>query len=103
MSNTIRRKHHVYNYYRWVLRDYAFGGMPTKCVSKKSSEGRKRLAVYHSDAGFGDYGHASPPHWYRRYMNKRMSYKEKQVVKRALKSDFEATLEKRVRNASWYW
>jgi hypothetical protein len=109
MAKTIRRKNHKYNY-SWVLRSpdwILIGGMyqriPTT-LDRHSKAGKKALAEYHADGGFGSYGQASAPHWYRRMLNKKATNKEKNQLDRWVKdNDFEVPKPVRVGDASWYW
>lgn len=108
MSRTYRRRNATYNYdsvlrvrvatgpYRWTYDRVA--------VSPKSVEGKRALAQYHSDAGFGDYRHACPPHWYRNYLNRRSARRDEQELHRWRKdAEREVMLPRRVREARWYW
>jgi GH24 family phage-related lysozyme (muramidase) len=105
MSRTYRRRHACHNLV-WVLRDYRWnnGALQRTILDPNSQAGKKALAKYYSDAGFGDYGHATAPHWYRRYLNHRSDRREAQELNRWLKnSEHEVLLPRRVRDASWYW
>lgn len=106
MSRTLRRVNARYNY-DWVLRtpvgssDYCWTYVS---IPAKSREGRKALARYHSDAGFGDYWHATPPRWYRHQRNRRADRREALELHRWWRDpDREVVLLPRVRDASWYW
>jgi hypothetical protein len=105
MSRTYRRRHACHNL-DWVLREYIWsnGLMQRTVLDPHSQAGKKALAKYYSDAGFGDYGHATAPHWYRRYLNHRSDRREAQEMNRWLKnSEHEVLLPRRVSDASWYW
>jgi|GEM_PF-893341 len=107
MSRTIRRKHADFNYY-WTLRDYVYdeeaGHWKRQSIDRHSPEGKKLLAKYHSDHGFGDYAHACPPRWYRRLRNKTSTMREKQHVAKWMKNpDYEVPKFVRVSDASWFW
>lgn len=108
MARTFRRKQAQYHL-RWVLHDWQWVQDRTHLVKiridEHSPEGRKLIARYRSDAGFGDMQHMTAPHWYRRSMNKQFNQTEKQQLSRWLKYDsaYEVPLPRRVRNASWYW
>ncbi len=108
MARTIRRKNVKHNY-DWVLIHYAcawFDTRVTSVIDRHSKEGKKKLAVYHSDAGFGSYCKKSPPHWYRRWRNKVATNIEKQAIHRWKKlgnEQFEVPKMVRVKDASWYW
>jgi hypothetical protein len=105
MSRTYRRRNARYNL-NWVLRDYRWTNsfMQRFVLDSKSREGKKALARYFSDVGFGDYGHATAPRWYRRYLNHRADRGEEQELHRWRKnSDREVVLPRRVSDASWYW
>ena len=106
MARTIRRKNVKYHY-DWVLtetvRTSGMYGYRVR-VDQHSKAGKKLLAEYHSDSGFGDYSHMSPPHWYRRYRNKVATSKEKQHIIKYLKDpEYEVPKPVRVGDASWYW
>ncbi len=66
MSRTFRRKNCTYEEYDWVLLSWAGYSLHVSRIrlDKKSKEGKKRLARYHSDAG-GYYKEPGPA-WYRR-------------------------------------
>ncbi len=105
MSRTYRRRKARYNL-DWVLRDYTW----TSCYQKRivldprSRDGKKALAHYFSDAGFGHYSHATAPHWYRRYLNHRADRREEMELNRWRKNpDHEVALPRRVSDAGWYW
>lgn len=109
MSRTVRRKKFRYNY-GWVLRDYeivpdeASFRLKRITLDRHSREGRKRIARYHSDHGFGDYAHATAPRWYRRRLNRRNDRREEQALHRWRRNpDCEPVLLPRRREASWYW
>lgn len=107
MSRTIRRKSTAYNL-NWALRDYvwdeAAGHFKRMHIDRHSAEGKKLLAKYHSDHGFGDYAHACPPRWYRRILNRKASMKEKQHMHRWVRNpDFEVPKPVRVSDADRYW
>lgn len=109
MARTIRRRKAKFNYSQWVLCDLVRdpgGFFQWVDIDRHSTEGRRKLARYHGDAGFGDYGHACPPHWYRRARNKSASNQEKQRIHRWKKlgdEQYEVPRSVRVRDASWYW
>ena len=120
MARTFRRKNTIYNLDR-VLSEVVRinpNSLWDERVSldRHSTAGKKKLAVYHSDAGFGDYGHASAPHWYRRMRNKLANRREKQYLCRWIKSGtylpdseggdqqfYELPKPVRVSDAGWYW
>lgn len=61
MARTIRRRKAKFNYSKWVLCDLVRdpgGFFKWVAVDRHSTEGQRKLARYHGDAGFGDYGHA---------------------------------------------
>ena len=73
-------------------------------IDPKSREGKKALARYFSDSGFGDYSHATAPHWYRRYLNHRADRREEAEMRRWRKNpDRDVVLPRRVSDAGWYW
>ena len=103
MSRTFRRRKTGYNYW-WVCRDYCWD-RPFQ-YDRHSIEGRKKIALYHSDAGFGDYSHKPAPHWYRRLLNKKCTRQERAEVHLWLlrgEEGFEVPKFKRVKDASYYW
>lgn len=108
MSRTYRRVKARYNHDN-VLRVNVWSGPYrwsfTKVrMSEKSPEGKRALAHYHSDAGFGDYRHACPPHWYRHFLNRRADRREEREVQRWWRDpQHEVLLPRRVREARWYW
>ena len=105
MSRTYRRCNTRYNM-DWVLRDTTRtnGFIQRFTLDPKSREGKKALARYYSDAGFGDYRHATAPHCYRRYLNHRADRREEMELHRWRKDpDREVVLPRRVSDAGWYW
>lgn len=105
MSRTYRRRNARYNL-NWVLRNYTWinGHQQRFDLDAKSREGKKALAHYFSDAGFGDYAHATAPHWYRRYLNHRADRREEMELHRwRCNTDRDVVLPCRVNDASWYW
>jgi len=105
MSRTYRRRNARYNL-TWVLRTTTWinGHQQRFVLDPNSQEGKKALAHYFSDAGFGDYAHATAPHWYRRYLNHRTDRREEMELHRWRSNpDWEVALPRRVKNASWYW
>jgi len=105
MSRTYRRRNARYNL-DWILCDYRWdnGFLQRFALDLDSREGKKALARYSSDAGFGDYGHATAPRWYRRYLNHRADRREEQELHRwRKKPDREVVLPRRVSDAGWYW
>ena len=105
MSRTYRRRNARYNL-DWVLRDYSWinGHMQRIVIDPKSHEGKKALTRYYSDSGFGDYSHATAPHWYRRYLNHRADRREEMELHRWRKNpEREIVLPRRVSDAGWYW
>ena len=105
MSRTYRRRNARYNLV-WVLHKFSprFSLQQVQRLDPKSSAGKKALANYYSDAGFGDYAHATPPHWYRRYRNHCADRREEQELHRWWRDPTrEVVLPRRVRDAGWYW
>jgi hypothetical protein len=105
MSRTIRRKSAKY-LYDWELRDWTYIGsfLQRFLIDIRSEEGKRRIARFHSDNGFGDYSKACPPRWYRRMHNRRYDQEDKKQVARYLGGFAEdAVLVNRKGNASWYW
>lgn len=106
MSRTFRRKNTDWNA-RWALSELVRStGIRWywKPLDRNSKEYAKKKAEYHSDAGFGDYGHATAPRWYRRLLNKSCVMREKQEINRFLRSpDYEVPKPRRVSDAGWYW
>lgn len=110
MAKTIRRRKAKFNYSAYVLCDLVRvpGEYRSEWVSidRHSDEGRRKLARYHSDAGFGAYGHGCAPHWYRRLRNKKAAAVERQYLHRWKKlgdEQYEVPWPARVNDASWYW
>ena len=62
MSRTTRRRNARYNLH-WVLRDTQWidGQRQRLVLDPNSRAGKKALARYFSDAGLGDYAHATAP------------------------------------------
>jgi hypothetical protein len=80
------------------------GHLQRTFIDPKSREGKKALARYFSDSGFGDYSHATAPHWYRRYLNHRADRREEAEMRRWRKNpDRDVVLPRRVSDAGWYW
>jgi hypothetical protein len=105
MSRSYRRRHARYNL-DWLLRDITWinGHQQQTVIDPKSPKGKKALAQYFSDAGFGDYSHATAPHWYRRYLNHRADRREELELHRWRKDpDRDVVLPRRVSDAGWYW
>lgn len=105
MSRTYRRRK-VPLVLIWVLRDYTWinGHIQSRAIDPTSPEGRKALARYHSDSGFGDYGHACPPRGYRRMLNRQADRREEQALHRWRKNpEHEVVLPRRVSNARYFW
>lgn len=105
MSRTYRRCNARYNL-DLVLRDTTWinGYKQRTVIDPNSREGKKALAHYFSDAGFGDYSHATAPHWYRRYLNHRADRREEMELHRWHKNpDRDVVLPRRVSDAGWYW
>ena len=105
MSRTYRRRNARYNL-GWVLHKVSrrFNFPQRQRLDPKSPAGKKALARYYSDAGFGGYDHATPPHWYRRYLNHCADRREEQDLHRWRRDPArEVVLPRRVRDASWYW
>jgi hypothetical protein len=105
MSRTYRRRNARYNL-GWVLAEITCtnGCLNRTDLDPRSYEGRKALARYFSDSGFGDYGHATAPRWYRRYLNHRSDRREEAELHRWRKNPSrEVLLQRRVSDARWYW
>lgn len=105
MSRTYRRRNARHNL-NWVLRSTIWinGHQQRFNLDPNSKEGKKALAHYFSDAGFGDYAHATAPHWYRRYLNHRADRREEKELQRWRSNpDRDVVLPRRVWDASWYW
>jgi len=105
MSRTFRRRNTRHNL-AWVLRSTTWinGHQQRFDLDPKSHEGKKALAYYFSDAGFGDYAHATAPHWYRRYLNHRADRCEEMELHRWRSDpDRDVVLPRRVKDAGWYW
>ena len=71
MSRTYRRRGHQYEY-RWVLRDWnvhaPFGAR--MLLDPRSSEGRRAIARFHSDAETTM--RSGAPRWYRKVFDRRL-------------------------------
>lgn len=105
MSRTIRRKSAKYLYDQ-KLRDWEHvdGFLQRVLINIRSKEGKRRIARFHSDTGFGDYAKACPPRWYRRLYNRRYDQKDRKQVHRYLNGLAEDAIPvNRKRNASYYW
>lgn len=107
MSRTYRRQGARYNL-DWVLRENVWvdGFFRHTYFELDSREGKKAMARYFSDAGCGSYGHGTPPHWYRRYLNHRADRREEQRLHHWLRNsdqDRELIFLPRVRDANYYW
>lgn len=109
MSRTFRRKRGKYHY-EWVLRDYRVVEsthgwyIQDFQIERHSESGRRKIARFHSDAGFGDYRWKSAPHWYRRLCNKKFARADQRLVHGFIRGESEDVVASpRARNASWYW
>lgn len=105
MARTTRRRDK--SNYSWILSDWVKvnGFYQYVSINKNSEEGKKLLALYHSDHGHGRYGYNTAPHWYRRNCNKEASNIEKNELHLWIKygEQYEVPKPKRVCDASWYW
>ena len=104
MSRTTRWRNARYNLHG-VLRDTPWidGQRQRFVLDPNSRAGRKALARYFSDAGLGDYAHATAPRWYRRSLNHSADRREEQERHRWRKNpDHEVALLRRVSDASEY-
>lgn len=107
MARTYRRKN-VPRHMIWTLYTYELEPDTDSCrrsvLDVNSREGRKQVALYRADSGFGDYAHACPPRWYRRQLNRRDARLEEQDLHRWLKDPDHEVLPRRWgRDARWFW
>lgn len=73
MSRTIRRKTKKIKSSSWILWDWnsPIGFMEYAFHTKDSKEGKKAIAVYHSDAGCGDLWYKSRAGWAKKIERKK--------------------------------
>lgn len=70
MSRTYRRRGERHEY-RWVLREWVFesGYLRPVAIDRRSREGRRRIAQFHSDRDISMKG--GVPRWFRRVFKRR--------------------------------
>lgn len=103
MARTIRRKNVTWNY-GWVLKDWDCW-ISGRRISPNSKEGKKEIAKYHSDGGFGSYSNMSAPRYYRKMLNKRNDRREQNELYHWMKDPDNAEILPRAwpKEASWFW
>jgi hypothetical protein len=105
MARTLRRKS-VPMSLVWTLRNWQIEGGIYRRVTldPKSPEGKKALAKFYSDHGFGNYRYACPPRRYRRELTGRDRRLEQADLRKWMADRDYDTLPRRWgRDAKWYW
>jgi len=104
MSRTYRRRGERHEYC-WVLREWAF---ESDCpgpflMDRRSLEGRRAIARFHSDAGVGLQG--GVPHWFRRIFKHRQRTSNACELQRWLADpSYDPVMNVRHRSsAKWAW
>ena len=104
MSRTYRRRGERHEY-RWVLRELVFesGRLKRFPVDRRSPEGRRAIARFHSDAEATMKG--GVPHWFRRIFKRRQRASDARELLRWLADlEYEPMMNGRHRNsAQWAW
>jgi hypothetical protein len=106
MSRTYRRRGERHEY-RWVLRESTFD--PESCrfahylIDRDSSEGRRAIARFHSDAEITMRGGA--PHWFRRiYKRRQRNANARELLRWLADPDYDPVMHSRHRHsARWAW
>ena len=104
MSRAYRRRRHCHEY-RWVLRDWKAGAPSGARVllDLRSSEGRRAIARFHSDA---ETTMRSPaPRWYRKIHDARIrTFNDRQIRRWLDDPGYDPVTQARHRNgAHWSW
>jgi len=104
MSRTYRRRGERHEY-RWVLRELVFESGCLSClpIDRRSPEGRRAIARFHSDAEATMKG--GVPHWFRRIFKRRQRAADARELLRWLADlEYEPVINARHRNsAQWAW
>jgi len=104
MSRTYRRRGERHEY-RWVLRDWVFESSCFRrvLIDRRSPEGRRAIARFHSDAETTMQGGA--PHWFRRIFGRRQRTSNAREFLRWLADpSYDPVVNVRHRNsAKWAW
>jgi hypothetical protein len=104
MSRTYRRRGERQEY-RWVLREWVFESDYLKpfLIDRRSAEGRRAIARFHSDAGFGLEG--GVPRWFRRIFEQRQRTSNARELRRWLADPgYDPQMNVRHRSsAKWAW
>jgi hypothetical protein len=104
MSRTYRRKSARYEY-GWVLREWTFeaGHLQRLELDRDSSEGRRRIARFHSDACV--MMRSGPPRWFRRHFKRRHRNADTRELRKWLNDPgYDSLLNARHRHsARWAW
>ena len=106
MSRTFRRKGTDHQNAWWAFSELQRieGTWDWVPFQKGTIEYKKKVAIYHSDAGCGCYSSMTAPRFYRRMCNKKATMKEKQEVNKVFKIvEYDPVCCPRVRDASWYF
>jgi hypothetical protein len=103
MSRTYRRRGERQEY-RWVLRDWVFerDGVRAFLIDRRSPEGRRALARFHSDVGHHQSG---LPHWFRRIFKRRQrAFNSRELQRWLADPDYDPVMNARHRSsAKWAW
>jgi len=104
MSRTFRRRRHRYDY-RSALLDFDAPGplWSRKLIERNSSEGRRGIARFHSDAYFS--ARSPAPRWYRREFDHRLRTRNDRELRRWLADpDYDPVTQARhLHRANWSW
>ncbi|MDA8107593.1 MAG: hypothetical protein M0015_03060 [Betaproteobacteria bacterium] len=104
MSRTYRRRSERHEY-RWVLRDLVFASdrLGEIRIDRNSSQGRRAIARFHSDAEFTM--RCAAPRWYRRVFDHRLRTLNDRELRRWLcDPGYDPVQQVRHRHrANWSW
>ena len=103
MSRTYRRRGARHEY-RWVLRDWVFerDGLRAYLIDRRSLEGRRAIARFHSDAGHHQSG---VPYWFRRIFKRRQrAFNSREFQRWLADPAYDPVMNVRHRSsAKWAW
>lgn len=106
MARTIRRKTMTREYPSILARDvydYRRRGI-WESVEARSPEGRRRIALFHSDVGTGRHMGQTAPRWFRHLRNRRVARMEqRELIRWQRRVDYEIPKAVRVNDATWYF
>lgn len=105
MSRTYRRRGERHEY-RWVLRKWVFesGCLRDFLIDRRSPEGRRAIARFHSD-GYVTTPKGGVPHWFRRVFKRRQRMSNtRELLHWLADPGYEPIMNARHRNsAKWAW